>query len=203
MGGTAMALPRWEREHWLYRNRVFVGRVLDIGGTGDSLGRYRASLPEITHLTVLDHNTCSFEGLDNMILGDASTLPNEQWDCVYSSHCLEHIDHPDRALAEWWDVVRPGGYLVTIVPSWYTYEREVWPPRFNTDHRTSWVMHWRLSQPVHSEAALDLHLALPGATLIRALTLDAGFLPGDYDQTADHVCESAFEIIVRKDGVSF
>ena len=195
MGGTAMAVPRWNRDPWLYRDRVFVGSVLDVGGTGDPLGRYRAYFPNLTSVTVLDMATSSGQGVDAWITGDASQ-PTGTFDCVYSSHCLEHVNGPEATMQAWWDAVRPGGYLVVIVPSWHHYEREVWPPRFNTDHRTSWVMRLEPGDPSHHRGLLDL--SPRGGRIISARTLDAGFVPGPIDQTADHLCESGLELVVQK-----
>lgn len=38
------------------------------------------------------------------------------YDCVLSSHCLEHIANPLRALAEWKRVLKPDGWLLLVVP---------------------------------------------------------------------------------------
>jgi ADP-heptose:LPS heptosyltransferase len=37
-------------------------------------------------------------------------------DAVFSSHLLEHIEDHAAALAEWWRVIRPGGYLILYLP---------------------------------------------------------------------------------------
>lgn len=44
---------------------------------------------------------------------------------MLSSHCLEHVANPLRALGEWHRVTRPGGHLVLILPD----------PRRSFDHR--------------------------------------------------------------------
>jgi SAM-dependent methyltransferase len=52
-------------------------------------------------------------------LGEATNLSNireASYDIVLSSHCLEHIANPLRALREWQTVCRPAGYLCVIVP---------------------------------------------------------------------------------------
>jgi ADP-heptose:LPS heptosyltransferase/predicted SAM-dependent methyltransferase len=38
------------------------------------------------------------------------------WDCVFSSHLLEHIVDFKAALQEWWRLVKPGGTLVLYLP---------------------------------------------------------------------------------------
>ncbi len=47
---------------------------------------------------------------------DLHDIPDDSYDVVISSHCLEHIANPLRALREWRRVCRPGGYLCLIVP---------------------------------------------------------------------------------------
>ena len=55
-------------------------------------------------------------------------------DTVFSSHLLEHIDDYKAALAEWWRVIRPGGYLVLYLPhaDWYP---NIGMPGANPDHK--------------------------------------------------------------------
>lgn len=38
------------------------------------------------------------------------------YDVVLSSHTLEHVANPIRALREWWRILRPGGALLVILP---------------------------------------------------------------------------------------
>jgi predicted SAM-dependent methyltransferase len=74
----------------------FQGKVIDIGG-GNSL-----VLPNAERFDIED--------------GDANEVtkyrPKESYDTVYSSHCLEHMIDPVKALNEWWRLVKPGGYMV-------------------------------------------------------------------------------------------
>lgn len=43
-------------------------------------------------------------------------ISDDAYDLVLSSHCLEHIANPLKALKEWRRICRPGGYLCLIVP---------------------------------------------------------------------------------------
>ena len=56
---------------------------------------------------------------------DGATLPfpDESQDAIYTSHCLEHISDYNRAILEWFRVLKPGGHLVIIVPHQYLFER--------------------------------------------------------------------------------
>ena len=97
------------------------GRVLDIGAGND---------PVVPHAEIFDQS----HGDANHIL---DYLEQEQFDCVHSSHCLEHMFNPVSALSQWWSLVKPGGYMITIVPHEDLYEQYNWPPIFNEDHKAS------------------------------------------------------------------
>jgi SAM-dependent methyltransferase len=70
--------------------------------------------------------------------GDAQYLfgiPDETFDFVHSSHCLEHMVNVRIALANWARVAKPGGIVFVTVPEWTFYERRQWPSMFNGDHK--------------------------------------------------------------------
>lgn len=56
---------------------------------------------------------------------DLRDIPDRSYDFVLSSHSLEHISNPIKALKEWERVTRLGGALVVILPD----------HRFTFDHR--------------------------------------------------------------------
>lgn len=56
---------------------------------------------------------------------DLTGLADEAHDFVISSHCLEHVANPLRALREWRRVTQPGGHLVLVLPD----------PKRTFDHR--------------------------------------------------------------------
>lgn len=54
-----------------------------------------------------------------VIINDAvniSLLENETYDFCFSSHCLEHIANPLKAVIEWLRIVKEGGYIIMILP---------------------------------------------------------------------------------------
>lgn len=54
-----------------------------------------------------------------VIINDAvniSNISNETYDFVFSSHSLEHIANPLKAVSEWLRIARSGGYIIIIVP---------------------------------------------------------------------------------------
>lgn len=68
---------------------------------------------------------------------DGINLPfqDEEFDYLYSSHCLEHVKDINQVLKEWYRVVKTDGYLVIITPHQYLYERRInKPSKWNGDH---------------------------------------------------------------------
>lgn len=75
--------------------------------------------------------------------GDAeylATIPDESFDFVYSSHCLEHMRSVHRALLNWSRVLKVGGFLFVVVPEWTLYEHRQWPSLHNPDHKATFAM---------------------------------------------------------------
>ena len=56
------------------------------------------------------------------------------FDCVFSSHLLEHITDWQSALREWWRLVKVDGHLVLYLPHRDLYPR-IGQPGSNPDHR--------------------------------------------------------------------
>jgi SAM-dependent methyltransferase len=107
--------------------------------------------------------------------GDANRITEyvkEQFDYVYSSHCLEHMDDPRAALREWWKLVKPGGHLFLIVPDEDLYEQGVFPSRFNADHKATFTIAKACSWSPVSINLLDLVRSLPGAHLVSIVLQD-------------------------------
>ena len=102
--------------------------------------------------------------------GDANRildfLERTSYDTVYSSHCLEHMLDPPQALRQWWELVKPSGYLVLVVPDEDLYEQGIWPSIFNADHKATFRMD---SSPSWSPVSYDVRSlvsTLPKATII-------------------------------------
>lgn len=98
---------------------------------------------------------CKFDVED----GDANEITkyiNEQFDYVFSSHCLEHMFDPYAALKEWWGLVRSGGTMIILVPDEDLYEQGMFPSQFNTDHKWTFTISKRKSWSSKSVNVLDL-----------------------------------------------
>jgi SAM-dependent methyltransferase len=75
---------------------------------------------------------------------DAQTMknvPDEKYDWVYSSHCLEHLKDPCVALKNWFRILKKGGNLAVAVPHRDLYEKRERPPsKWNTQHANFFVV---------------------------------------------------------------
>lgn len=62
---------------------------------------------------------------------DAYNLPEGQFDYIYSSHCLEHLENWVYALSYWTIKLKSEGVLFLYLPH---YSQEYWRPWNNTKH---------------------------------------------------------------------
>lgn len=72
----------------------------------------------------------------DLTVPDASHLPmlsSAHADFVYSSHTLEHIKDHEKALREWWRILKPGGHLCLYLPHKEFYPN-IGQPGANPDH---------------------------------------------------------------------
>lgn len=107
---------------------IYVGvrpgtKCLDVGcGSGNS---YAPGLvargAEWTGVDVSENAVAAARasGLDARVIEDAAELPfpDESFDLVVCIEVLEHLFSPDRAAAEIWRVLKPGGRLVASTPN--------------------------------------------------------------------------------------
>lgn len=134
--------------------------------------------------------------------GDAqyvAGIPLESFDWVYSSHCLEDLANPWAALLRWWELLRPGGHLLVVVPDEDLYEQGFWPSRFNPDHRWTFTVHKSRSWSPVSVNVTDLVAALPGHRVRWIRTCDDGYdyAGGVWDRTGGPA-EAHIELLVQK-----
>ena len=137
---------------------ILQGKGIDIGCGPDPVG------PDVRKFDV-EH-------------GDANQITKhvyEEFDFVFSSHCLEHMTNPREAILEWWKLVRIGGYLFFIVPDEDLYEQGVFPSRFNGDHKATFTISKANSWSAVSINVLDLVRSLPGSQLVKLVLQDSGY----------------------------
>lgn len=66
---------------------------------------------------------------------DAMNLPDERYDFVFSSHCLEHLANPIAAIEHWRTRIIEGGRLFLYLPH---PDMEYWLPQNCRKHLHSW-----------------------------------------------------------------
>jgi len=47
---------------------------------------------------------------------DLNLIPDSKYDFIISSHCLEHIANPFKAIGEWIRVIKKGGFILLLLP---------------------------------------------------------------------------------------
>lgn len=163
-------------------SRIPAGKWIDIGGGTDALPN--STCYDVPH----DAQTCA-------------DLKRQSYQLVYSSHCIEHINDAPAALATWWSLVAPGGWLWVLAPDWQLYEHALWPSTLNAKHlwrcrllgRTDYTERW-LSLGNEAEA-------MAGAQVMRLAIQDTDYNYTITDPTVDQSRTSAevsIELVMRK-----
>ena len=109
--------------------------------------------------------------------GDANRLSRhvrKQYDFVFASHVLEHMDDPREALVDWLAVLKPGGHLIFLVPDEDLYEQGCYPSLFNDDHKHTFTIAKARSWSPVSVNILDLVRGLE-AELVSVELQDHGY----------------------------
>src|SRR5262249_49277314 len=70
--------------------------------------------------------------------------------------------------------LRPGSYLLLVVPDEDLYEQGCWPSRFNPEHRWTFTVHKSRSWSPVSVNVADLVATLPGHRVVGLRVCDAG-----------------------------
>jgi SAM-dependent methyltransferase len=109
----------------------------------------------------------------DVVDGDAQHIleyfDEQSFDCVYSSHCLEHLEKPLAVIQEWWKLVRPGGFLIVVVPDEDLYEQGVWPSMFNSDHKSTFTICKKNSW---SPVSINLKEVLTGLAKSKVISIE-------------------------------
>jgi SAM-dependent methyltransferase len=125
--------------------------------------------------------------------GDAQLMtgvPDNQFDFVYSSHCLEHMRDVPESLKNWTRILKPGGSLYFVVPEYVIYEKMTWPSMFNPDHKQSFshlINRQQVQRPNHWHVGDNMVplMTETGLEIVRITFEDYGYNynAGVFDQT--------------------
>ena len=128
-------------------------------------------------------------------------VADDSFDCVHSSHCLEHLSNPVEALKNWIRICKVGGHLVISVPDEDLYEQGYWPSKFNPEHQWSFTIAKPSSWSPVSVNVLDLVKVFSGSVqVLKIELLDHDFDYGaetKWDQTLG-AAECGIEFVLRK-----
>jgi SAM-dependent methyltransferase len=171
----------------------FKGSGIDIGAGADSLGNYIQQFPLISFLRPWDVHDGDGSRLDS--------IPDQTYDFVYSSHCLEHLSDPYQAYQNWIRVCKPGGHIIVTMPDEDLYEQGKYPSVFTTEHRTSWTIAKQQSWCPTSINVFDFLNSFRSQIEVLKVELINGMYMYNsrrFDQTSEGNSECAIEMIVRR-----
>jgi SAM-dependent methyltransferase len=113
---------------------------------------------------------------------DLNEIEDEKYDFVLSSHNLEHIANPLKAIQEWVRVLKPGGFLLLILPD----------KRFTFDHKRPYTAFSHLLDDFESNVGEDDLTHVPEILKLHDLRLDPG--AGTDFGVFKRRCENNFEV---------
>lgn len=176
-----------------FTDLFFVGEGIDIGAGPDGLSSQGAQFPRMGSVRLWD-----IPDGDAMLMAG---VPDDSFDFVHSSHCLEHLVNPATALGHWLRIVKPGGYVIVTIPDEDLYEQGVFPSTFNPDHKQTFTTHKLRSWSTRSVSVLPMLCALrpaPHVVKVEQLLAKYDWSGERRDLTFLSDAECAIEIVLRK-----
>jgi SAM-dependent methyltransferase len=169
--------------------RWFTGNGIDIGSGGDGLSANAPLFPFIINVREWDIG----DGDAQHMLG----VPDDKYDFLHSSHCLEHLVDPRAALASWLRILKSGGHMIVTIPDEDMYERGHWPSSYNGDHKHTFTI-WK--EKSWSPVSINLveFLALPSASIERLTVIRDLFDPGVQGDQTLGLAECSIEFVLKK-----
>lgn len=181
-GETSKSHQRRVREGWFEKYAPEDKIGIDIGCSIDPLNqtfrRYDFAFgdPDATHM---------------------DGMPSNLFHTVYASHILEHISYPQTAIRRWYEILKPGGHLIIVVPHRDLYEKKRFTPSmWNKDHKYFWLPDVE-EPPATKSLKKEVLAAIPNADIVEFRVLDEGY---DYSLSKDEhpIGEFSIECIIRK-----
>lgn len=116
----------WEEK---LRNGFFLKYMSGLGMEIGYCGYEPNVVPILDNCIGIDLNTPDYNGFN-------IPYPDETQDYLYNSHVLEHISDYKSTIQEWFRILKKGGYLITVVPNKFLYEKKSeLPSQWNSDHK--------------------------------------------------------------------
>jgi len=197
-----------------FRERYFVGEGIDIGAGANPLNymmldcwnqngihyiqRGNTTNKDLPHITHIDIYSQDWDKRNNA--EDLLDRVERTYDFVYSSNLLEHVIHFERALLDFSVICREGGYVISVIPDFELYEKEIWPPKdFNLDHKHCFSLckSYDIKEHINIFKMIKNFYNLE---LVNAQTLDTNYeynRPTE-DQTTGIDTESFVEFVCKK-----
>jgi hypothetical protein len=132
-----------------FLSKFFSGNGIDIGAGANPLnhlkipyrdsnvfGNYRfykknSLFPKIENVKIYSSDWNKENTAENILQREGV----KKYNFVYSSNLLEHVEDFQRALLDFSLLLKEEGYLIAAVPDFEMYEKEIWPPIKNNDHK--------------------------------------------------------------------
>lgn len=91
-----------------FLQHYFAGKGLDICGAGGSLNTFIRWFPRTQEIMPWRKSASDMQ--------EVPGVEEQSFDFVHASHRLQGLPNPQKAVARWLDLVKPGGYVVLTVP---------------------------------------------------------------------------------------
>ncbi len=112
----------------------FRGKCIDIGADN---GRHLFLMPKgsigLDHYTDYfeDYTKAGFEGVQCDLNQGILPFKDNDFDTILFSHCLEHIEMPNRIIKEVFRILKSGGTLIVGVPNVYCIHTDFYGPKWD------------------------------------------------------------------------
>ena len=184
-----------------YVNRFFVGNGIDVGSgsnplnyqkinykDGSYFGEYRffsknSYFPKIQSVKIYSSDWNSADEAEIILTREGK----RKYDFCYSSNLLEHVTNFQRSLLDFSLITKPGGYIISSVPDFFLYEKEIWPPVKNTDH----VSCFSVNRDVEIDAHYNLSRVLTHHTNLEIVKLELADTLYDYSEEDKNVDQNS------------
>jgi SAM-dependent methyltransferase len=126
--------PRKLVNYLIKRFRIETGSILDVGcGRGEFLESFQIAGFDVSGVDLspnLDVLSKRFKVKQGDFERESLPYKDESFDYIFSKSVIEHLHQPEKLLDECYRLLKPGGKIIIMCPSWvHTY----WGP-FYIDH---------------------------------------------------------------------